>query len=413
MSRIERVELFHVNIKLSEPFFPSWIPGYPQTHNRSTLIRFTTDDGLVGVSSGAAFTTEREGLGELLGGFLLGANALDVATVRQRIKEAGYLGWRNWWIEPAFWDIRGKAEGKPAYKLLAGSDETVEKVKCYASTGEIRPFEKRKPYLDEIQKMGFRHVKLRVHDFDEEKDFEILRKAREYVGPDFGIAVDCNQGWRVALVDDAPLWDLPRALRFGKVCDELNIAWIEEPLDMHNFPAYAELRRQIKTPIAGGELFTSRQEMQAAMDNEAFDIFQPDCCFAGGLEDGIWLARECAKRDLTFTPHTWTNGVGFLMNLAVKAASGSTLPLEYPYEPPGWTPEGRDAILREPIRLNPDGTVNVPQAPGLGIDIDEVALRRHAKRFHKMTPARLAIRTIREKGLKAALEIKKKKESRA
>ncbi len=412
MSRIAKVELFHVSCPVKPPFWPSWIPGYPQTHNRFTLIRLTTDDGIVGHAAGNAFTTERQGFGDLLGGFILGIEATDIATVRQRIKEAGYLGWRNWWIEPAFWDIKGKIEGKPVYKLLSGSDKAVEKIPCYASSGSIKSFEQRKPYLDEIRRMGFRGVKIRVHSFNEQEDFEILRKVRQEVGKSFHLMTDANQGWLVTLIDDAPKWDLERATRFGKVADELKLKWVEEPLDMHAFAEFAELRRRIKTPVAGGELFGSRQEMQAAMDNEAFDILQPDATFAGGLEDARWCFEQCKKRKLKFSPHTWTNGFGMLVNLHAMAASGSKMLLEYPYEPPGWIPANRDAILKNPRRVDANGCVNVPQSPGLGFEIDENELKRHAKRFHMMTPGRLAVKTIREKGLKAALELKKKKESR-
>jgi L-alanine-DL-glutamate epimerase-like enolase superfamily enzyme len=412
LSKIAKVELFHVSRGVKPAFWPSWIPGYPQTHNRFTLIRLTTDDGIVGQAAGNAFSMEREGFGDLLGGFILGIEATDIATVRQRIKEAGYLGWRNWWIEPAFWDIKGKIEGKPVYQLLSDSKKVVEKIPCYASTGSLKSFDKRKPYLDQIRKMGFRGVKIRVHSFDENEDFNILRKVREEVGKNFHLMTDANQGWLVTLVDDAPKWDLERATRFGKVADELKLDWIEEPLDMHAFAEFRELRRRVKTPVAGGELFGSRQEMQAAMDAKAFDIFQPDATFAGGLEDARWCYEQCKKRKLMFSPHTWTNGIGMLVNLHAMAASGFKMLLEFPFEPPGWMPENRDALFTEPIRVDQGGCVAVPQKPGLGIEIDEKQLRRCAKRFHLMTPARLAVKTIREKGLKAALELKKKKENR-
>ena len=84
--KIDRIELFHVAIPLPKPFYPSWIPGYPQTHARSTVIRLTTDDGLQGVSAGAAFSRERAGLGDLIGGFLLGLPVEDLTAVRQRLR---------------------------------------------------------------------------------------------------------------------------------------------------------------------------------------------------------------------------------------------------------------------------------------------------------------------------------------
>ena len=61
--KIDRIELFHVAIPLSKPFYPSWIPGYPQTVNRFTLLRLTTDDGVQGIAAGMAFEREREGVG--------------------------------------------------------------------------------------------------------------------------------------------------------------------------------------------------------------------------------------------------------------------------------------------------------------------------------------------------------------
>ncbi|MEZ5186070.1 MAG: hypothetical protein R2720_10030 [Candidatus Nanopelagicales bacterium] len=99
--KIERIELFHVAVPLPKPFYPAWIPGYPQTANRFTLMRLTTDEGVQGLAAGIAFEREREGLGGLLGPYLIGLDPLDMPTVRQRIREASYLGWRNYWIEAA------------------------------------------------------------------------------------------------------------------------------------------------------------------------------------------------------------------------------------------------------------------------------------------------------------------------
>ena len=67
--KIKALELYHVSIPLKQTFWPSWIPGYPQTHNRFTLIKLTTDDGITGYSAGTCMGKERAGLGELLGGY--------------------------------------------------------------------------------------------------------------------------------------------------------------------------------------------------------------------------------------------------------------------------------------------------------------------------------------------------------
>jgi L-alanine-DL-glutamate epimerase-like enolase superfamily enzyme len=410
MSRIERIELYHVSVPLKSPFYPSWIPGYPQTHNRFTLIRLTTDDGLVGQAAGNAFTTEREGLGELLGGFLIGTKADDIETVRKRLREASYLGWRNWWIEAAIWDLIGKKKGKPVYKLIQEKEETVLKAPIYASSGELRTFDRRKAYLDEIREKGVKAIKIRVKDPERKDDVTILKQVRKEVGDDFIIGVDANQGWPVSLIDPTPIWDLKYATEFGKACDDLGIAWIEEPLDMHDWDGMAALRKAIKTPIAGAELLGDWHEIRAVMEHECLDMYQPDTVFCGGLTVAKKVMEECRKRKLDFSPHTWTNGLGLILNLHAFAAWENRKHLEYPYEPPGWVPAFREGII-DPIEINTDGTIDVPQEPGLGLRIDEKKLKKYGKRFFVATPFRLAIKTIREKGLKSALELKKKKEA--
>ena len=80
-----------------------------------------------------------------------------------------------------------------------------------------------------------------------------------------------------------------------------------------------------------------------------------------------------------FTPHTWTNGLGLLANLHVVAGVGGGPYLEFPYDPPGWTERRRDFLLAEPLMIERDGCLRVPQAPGLGAEIDEAALARLAR----------------------------------
>lgn len=412
MSQVAKIELFHVDVPLSSHFHPAWIPGYPQTHNRFTLIRLTTDDGYVGLSAGTAFEREREGLGSLLGPYLLGLDATDIPAVQQRLREAGYLGWRNAWIEPAFWDLKGKIQGKPVYQLLQDEPRSVSEVDVYASSGELRPFSGRRAYLDEIRRRGFRAVKLRVHSFDEAEDVALMRSAREYLGPDFPLMVDANQGWRVTVVDDAPLWDLERATRFGRVCDDLGVGWIEEPLPMDDYDAQAELSRRVQTPIAGGELNAGWHEIKVMLEKGSYAIYQPDVTFAGGLAQARQVMQGCREHGKQFSPHTWTNGIGFLINLHAYAAWDRHDWLEYPFEPPGWIPRFRDAVLKAPIEVSPRGTVRVPQEPGLGIELDPWALRRYGKRFYIMTPARLAVHTVLSKGLRTALELKRKRDAR-
>ena len=322
--KIDRIELFHVAVPLPKPFHPAWIPGYPQTLNRFTLARITTDEGAQGLAAGAAFNREREGLGELLGPYLIGLDPTDIETGRQRIREAGYLGWRNYWLEAAFWDVRGKVEGKPLWQLLGGDASALrsKRLPVYASTGEVHPPERRAEEVLGLYEAGFRTVKLRVHSFDEAEDIAQVETVRRAVGERMAIGVDANQGWRVALVDDAPLWDLPRATRFAEACAGLDVAWLEEPLDMYAWDELAELRRRARVPIAGGELNGGWHEFAVMLEKGCFDLYQPDATFGGGISDAVRVARACRERGLAFSPHTWSNGFSMMVNLHVHAACG-------------------------------------------------------------------------------------------
>lgn len=415
MPRIEKLALYHVSVPLAAPFYPSWIPGYPQTASRFTLLELTTGDGVEGWAAGNAFENERQGLGSLLGPYLIGMDPTDIPRVRQLLREASFLGWHNPWIEAACWDIKGKVEGKPVYQLLNPDlPGPVTEARVYASSGSVKPVKARLEYLDTIRAMGFAAVKLRVHDFDIRQDIAIVEACRRHLGEGFVVGVDANQGWRVTLVDDAPLWDLERATEFGRACEGLGVRWLEEPLDMHAYDELATLRRRMKTlKIAGCELNAGWHEAKILLEKGSLDVYQPDATFCGGLTTSKMIADACVERGLEFTPHTWTNGVGLLVNLHAFAAHPDRVILEYPFEPPGWVPEVRDGILSEPITVRGDGTIAVPQEPGLGLQVDPKKLRRYGTRFYQTSTVRLALHTIRTKGLRTALELKRKKDARA
>lgn len=409
-TKVAKVELWHFSAPLRATFHPSWIPGFPQNENRATLIRITTEDGVEGWSAGPAIGKERAGLGQLIGPYLIGEDATDIDVIQQRLREIGYLGWRNWWIEPAFWDIKGKVEGKSVCRLLGGKPQTV---KLYASTGEVRSPEYRIEEAEARLAEGFKSIKIRVHE-DEDSDIKQVVRTAEAMGRRMKIGVDANQAWRVNAIAEAPLWDLARAKRFAKVCADAGIAWIEEPLPMDAYADLAALTKYSKVPIAGGELHTSGfSELAMMVERKCYSIFQPDAMFTGGIAQTQRLANLCKEKGLLYTPHTWTNGIGFAVNLQLFGASGfaSKKELEYPYDPPGWTPEGRDAMLEEPFE-HTKGTIEIPDKPGLGFEINRAALRRHGTRFFTMDRKRLIFFALRDRGVKAAREMDEAKRKR-
>lgn len=404
MTTIERVELFHVAVPLARPFYPSWIPGYPQTENRFDLIRIVTKSGIEGWSAGPAMGRERRGFGELIAPYLLGLDACDLGLMQQRLREMSYLGLRNAWIEPAFWDIAGKHQNLPVHRLLGAEGG---EVRLYASTGEVKSPEAR---VDEVRARfdeGFRAIKLRVHDFDERVDIAQVEAVMRAVGSTMKVGVDCNQAWRVTAIADAPLWDLARAKRFADACADLGVAWIEEPLPMDAYAEQAELTAYSRVPIAGGELHTGGlPELRMMIERRCYAWFQPDAMFTGGIGQTAEVIRLCRAAGVKYTPHTWTNGIGFAVNLQLMALGGDRTSgfLEYPLDPPSWTVEARDALLVTPFHHR-QGALTIPDAPGLGFEIDRRALRRYGTRFFAMGRLGLAWHAIRDKGLRTAREI--------
>jgi L-alanine-DL-glutamate epimerase-like enolase superfamily enzyme len=406
--KIAAIELYHVSIPLRQTFWPTWIPGYPQTHNRFTLIKIITDEGIEGYSAGSAMGRERQGLGDLIGGYLMGADPTDIDSVQGLLKQAGFLGWRNFWIEPACWDILGKSKGKPVYELLGGEARPID---VYCSTGEMHPPERRVDELLAIKERGFKTAKLRVKNRDLQEDIRHIEVVRKGVGDDLGLGVDANQGWLVTIVDKLPAWDLERAKEFAAACHANGIEWLEEPLDSRDYDGNATLRKKSKVKISGAELNYGWDEIKIMLEKDCFDVYQPDATFAGGIGQVREIMAACRKKKREFSPHTWTNGIGFYVNWnMVLADPDNGLPLEYPLEEPAWIPEFREGII-DPILPDDNARLQPFRRPGLGFEINKGLLRRYGKRFFRITETRLKIKVIREKGIKAALDLKKQKET--
>jgi len=406
--KIKAIELYHVSVPLKETFWPTWIPGYPQTHNNFSLVKIITDEGIEGFSAGVSMGTEREGLGDLIGGYLIGADPTDIGQIQGLLKQAGFLGWRNFWIEPACWDIIGKKEGKPVYELLGGIARPID---VYLSTGEMHQPEKRVEELLAMKERGFKTAKLRVKNIDLKDDIKQIEVVRKGVGDDLVMGVDANQGWLVTIVDKIPAWNLDRAKDFARACHDNKIEWLEEPLDSRDYNGNAALKKVSKVKIAGAELNYGWDEIKIMFEKDCFDIYQPDASFAGGIAQVKKVIDMCRDNDRLYSPHTWTNGIGFYINWNMLLADRENkLPLEYPMEAPSWIPEFREGII-EPIIPDRQGKLKPFTRPGLGFEIDKSLLKKYGKRFYRLTETGLKFKVIREKGIKKALDLKKRKET--
>jgi L-alanine-DL-glutamate epimerase-like enolase superfamily enzyme len=188
---------------------------------------------------------------------------------------------------------------------------------------------------------------------------------------------DLNQWWRMA-GDISESLDIVAVRRIAAELAELNVFWLEEPLPAADLSGMRMLRQQAGIRVAGGEMARTVSELLDALDAEALDVLQPDVVLAVGMLRARTIAELALQRGRWFTPHTWTNGIGLLANLHVCAGVGGGPFLEFPYDPPGWTPARRDFMLAEPVAVGPDGLVRVSDTPGLGVQLDEEAVSFHA-----------------------------------
>ena len=117
-------------------------------------------------------------------------------------------------------------------------------------------------------------------------------------------------------------------------------------------------------------------EMSALIEADAYDIYQPDVALAVGMLRARQVSEQANLKHRAFTPHTWSNGLGLLANLHVAAGVDAGPYIEFPYDPPGWTPERRDFFV-EPLDIDANGDLVVPTAPGLGATLDRDAIKRY------------------------------------
>lgn len=382
MSVVDSIELYLVTARLPAPFSPAWIINGKRDFHTYYVIRVRTDDGVEGFSSMSAGGRERAGIGDGLAYGLLGKDVQDVDHVLEMLNVLACNGMRHHWVEPAFWDIKGKLAGKPVCELFGARPQ---RLNLYVSSGEVMRPEARIEEAHARYEEGFRRMKMRIHDFDEAVDIEEIQKPARALEGKMQFAVDCNQAFWLTMNGPGPKWDLARAERFADAAYEAGLLWVEEPLFMEWHDDLAELTKYSRIPISGGELHTAGPvELRYMVEKRCYSIFQPDAMWTGGIQQTLKVAKMVRDAGLTFTPHTWSNGIGFAVNMQILAASGfaDDVDLEYPLSPPGWTLDGRDSLFVEPF-THDRGTLDMPTRPGLGFEIDEAKLAHYGKCFFR------------------------------
>jgi L-alanine-DL-glutamate epimerase-like enolase superfamily enzyme len=224
-----------------------------------------------------------------------------------------------------------------------------------------------------VQASGFPALKVRFGRSDPAEDLAVVHAIRDAVGDGLELMVDCNQGWRMPW-DTAPPWTVDHATEVAEALAAESLYWMEEPLHRGDYGGYAELRRRVGIRIAGGEMTREPYELRELLVRGCLDVFQPDCVCTGGITGLARLATEVDAAGRVFTPHTWGNGIGLLANLHLTAGTVDTPFIEYPFDPPEWTPARRDYPLARPVEADDEGWLVLSDAPGLGIELDEERL---------------------------------------
>jgi D-galactarolactone cycloisomerase len=366
--RIASIDVIPLSTPLTVPRGPS-ILTYGK---RETLfIKLQTDTGLVGWGETYRLAGVEGALRDVLSPLLLGRNPLQLRTLHAEMRAATFdNGFAVGGIDLAVHDLLGKALGVPVHQLYGGALRT--SVEAYASLPGY--YDDRDPEThwaaeaEDLVARGFRGMKFRIGRFDPRREAPILNQVRAALGPDVRLMADANAAY-------SP----DQSLRMAHALTDLDFEWLEEPLPQSGYLGYPELRNRMPLPLAGGEGLLNRSAAHASLQRACFDIVQPDVSICGGIGETLFIGELARLSTVRCIPHCWAGALTLAATLHVCALlpeisrmRGNAEPLlefdvtENPF---------RDTVaLGEPFALR-DGRVAVPSAPGLGIEIDEGALR--------------------------------------
>jgi L-alanine-DL-glutamate epimerase-like enolase superfamily enzyme len=361
------------------------------------LVRVHTDAGVTGIGEsyrGGAVTD----IMEYMGAFLEGENPLDVERLFRRMVQetSGHGGTTGKvvtaasGIEIALWDAAGKLLDLPVYQLLGGKyrDEIRLYADChagerYAVEHGATEYAGEDAYAPEayaatardVADLGFDALKFdldhpadndpdpyngRLRPADVERKRAIVEAVTEAVPTDVEVAFDCH-------------WDygFDAAKRLARALEPYDLLWLEDVLPPENADAQRELARSTETPLATGENRFRAHEFAALLDGHAVDVLTPDPTTCGGLAESKAVASRAEEQYVSVSPHNVCGPVG----TAACVHLCTTIPnfdlLEYHALDVSWW---ADLVAEDLIE---DGRIPVPEAPGLGVTLEEAVVREH------------------------------------
>lgn len=333
-----------------------------------TLIAVHTDAGVTG--HGSVFTDGRlveAGL-RVLEPLFLGENALEPERVAEKLHQNTFWMGRGGTlthvisgIDIALWDILGKMTGLSVGQLLGGRYRA--KVRPYCSLLMDEPAVMAEELATFRERDGFRAFKIGWGPFGRRDSYAsdelIIRAAREAIGPESKLFVDAGGSdahWNA---------NLKWATRTAEMLADYDVAWFEEALRPDAIEDFIALRHASPVPIAGGEVLTRRQTFLPWLARGALDIVQPDVTKVGGISEQRRIAWMADDFGVTYVGHGWNTALGVAADLQMAAAFPKVDYVEFiggsAYV---------DGILTEPFRLDTDGYLEIPDRPGLGVELD-------------------------------------------
>ena len=361
----------------------------PMGYRDFLICRVHTDEGLVGI--GEPYPVgPNTAVAETIADFatwLEGSDPRDVTGIWQRlyahtrfpggsVVNAAISG-----IEHALWDILGKSAGLPVWRLLGGKCR--DRIRVYQSCGGDTPEACADSALKLVETYGYTALKMSPHPPRADSlpwpaavraAAARLEAVRNAVGPDVEIGLDPH----------ARIFEPVRAREMAVALVPYKPFFFEEPLRPENVDALAAFRRECPIPVATGEMLYTTFGFRQLVEQRAADIIQPDVCICGGLMEQKKIAALAEAHYISVAPHNPCGPIATAVNVHFAATTHNFLILEY--HPDDRSP--RSDLLQNPIQLK-DGYLELPEAPGLGIDLIEDAIpKRPIRNWRRGSPTR-------------------------
>jgi L-talarate/galactarate dehydratase len=293
---------------------------------------------------------------------LLGEDPNNVARLSEKLRWAGAAAGRGGLaaqaiaaVDVALYDLKSTRAGMSLAAFLGAYRDSVRVYNTSggylnAPTGEVLD------NVDESLEAGLGGIKIKVGQPDFGVDLARVRSVHERIGGRVPMMVDANQQWSRA-----------SARRYGRVLDEFDLAWIEEPIDAEDYAGLSELTASLDSPVASGEMLSSVSDIAALIDRRAVDIVQADAPRLGGVTRYLRAAALADQAGLEMAPH-------FVMELHIHLAAA------YPREP--WVEhfDWLTPLFNERLEVS-NGRMLVPTRPGIGLTLSDQAREWVTERF--------------------------------